>query len=82
MLGLHLFKKEQSNVEREKLLFLIKEVNFEVSTLKNKISLLETNIADLRGRLNRRLDNSKKEEEKKEEDINKTVFLSPNGTPI
>lgn len=92
MLGLHLFQKRtvESNTQTDKLLFLIKELTLELDILKNKFKIMETNYNDLRGKFNRKLSPLQKQESEKEDiteetqnkDINKTVFLTPNGNPI
>lgn len=73
-----------------------KKINEDSEDLKKRILELEleqarikSHIVSLRGLVNKKLGGFDKEEmgtpkieEKKEEDLNKTVFLSPNGTPL
>jgi len=77
-------KNEITSIEYEKLSKRVIELFSELEDIKVQVKILGTNYDNLRGNFNRKLAGVKKEEEteKTEKDINKSVFLSPNGSPI
>lgn len=80
-------KKVLNSDEYERTSKRIIELHSRVEELQNKIAVLQTNYDNLRGQFNRKL-SGLKEEDKKEElaesetNIKKSIFLSPNGSPI